>query len=90
MMPSLTPQRAVTPLNVVRTMNFRTIRPILRSEIPVSTRKHRVSLMRELQVVKDFGQMLDQTNASGLNPCEIVGEIDITGTDVHTLHLNRK
>lgn len=86
-----TPARRPTqPINVVTTMHLKTIRPVEKSAIPVSRGKGRGAAIQQLQVVKEFNELLDHINASGLNPCEIAGEIDVSGPDVTAERQKRK
>ena len=79
----------IRAINVVTTMNFKTIRPILKSEIPLSRGRGKAT-MHELQVVKEFNALLDQVNNNGLNPCEIAGEILVSGPEVDAERKKRK
>jgi hypothetical protein len=76
--------------NVASTLNFRSIRPIQRSEVPLAPRHGRTSVLRNLQVVKDFQEMLKFITSLGVSPYEVVGEIDITGDDVQKEVKKRK
>jgi hypothetical protein len=77
--------------NVASTLNFRSIRPIQRSEVPLApSRGGRASVLRNLQVVKDFNEMLKFIVTLGVSPYEVVGEIDITSEDVQKEVKKRK
>jgi hypothetical protein len=79
----------IRPINIISTMNFRTIRPIQKSDIPVSHGRGKAT-MQDLAVVREFNEMLDQVNEDGLNPCEIAGELDLNGEDVLAARGKRK
>lgn len=79
----------VRPINVVETMRFRTIRPIERTSLPVG-RSHNRATIRNLEVVREFNSLLDEVCKKGLNPCEIVGELDVSGPDVEAERQKRK
>lgn len=85
-----TQMATVRPINVVRTMNFRTIRPITRADMPVTKGRGQKATMLQLQVVRDFAELLDQVNSKGLNPCEIAGELDVNTEDVLAEREKRK
>lgn len=82
-------ERRTRPINVLTTMTFKTIRPIQKSEIPLSRGRGKAT-MHELQVVKDFNELLNQVAVRGLNPCEIAGEILLNGPEVEAERKKRK
>lgn len=81
---------ASRPANVLSNMQFRTIRPIAKSDIPISHGRRRGSTMKDLPVFKDFQAMLQTINDKNLNPCEIGGELLMTGPEIETERTKRK
>ena len=86
---SATQMQRTRPINIVSTMNFRTIRPIAKLDIPVSHGRGKATL-HDLAVVREFNELLDHVNQNGLNPCEIAGEIDVTSPEIEAERTKRK
>jgi hypothetical protein len=70
--------------------NIKTIRPIQKSELPMSRYRGRVSTMRNLEVVKDFDALLDHINKNNINPSEVAGEIVLDSPEIERERAGRK
>jgi hypothetical protein len=85
------PDRGTTrPANILKTIGgITTIRPMDKSDIPVSRGRNRAS-MRDLEVVKEFNALLDHINKQNLNPSEIAGEIMLDTPEIAAERGKRK
>jgi hypothetical protein len=88
-MKAATVMQRTQPINIIRNLGLKTIIAIDKDEIPV-TRSKGKSTMYELQVVRDFNEMLDHINKNGLNPCEIAAELNVAGADIEVERKRRK
>jgi hypothetical protein len=70
--------------------NFETIRPIRRSEIPLTRGRGNNKGLRGLQIVREFAMLLTIAKERGINPYEIAAEIDMTGEEVKQEMTRRK
>ena len=66
--------------NAVQALNFRTIKPIERTEIPIGRGRDRG--LSNLTVVKEFNALLDLVVKEGINPYEVAGEIDMNTVEI--------
>jgi len=80
----------IAALNAFQLMHIRTIRPILRSEVPTARRREKDSGLRGLEVVKDFNILLGNIRDKIVSPFEVIGEIDTTGSDCKAEKARRK
>lgn len=81
----------VRAVNIVKTLRLSTIKAILKDEIPISRGRHRGSSMRELKVVKEFEELLDQVSKQhGSGPYEIYGELNMKGPEIEAERTKRK
>lgn len=76
--------------NAVATLDFKMIRPISRNEIPLGRGKGRGYGLRSMIVIREFEVLLDHIVRSGLNPYEVVGEIDTTIPEIRIEKDRRK
>lgn len=83
-------QNRPSTVNPISRLNFRTIRPIERTELPLGRGRGRNSKLLNLKVVQEFNALLNQIITTGLNPYEIVAEIDISGEEVLAEAAKRK
>lgn len=75
--------------NLVKTLKLQTIRPISRAELPVS-RGHGKATLHILPCVLELTRLLDGVVQNGLNPHEIVAEIEVSGPEVDEERGKRK
>ena len=76
-------------INVLDGMKFHTIRPISRNDLPLGRGRNRYAGLRHLSVFREINNLLDRVNSEGLNPCEVVGEIDVTTPEI-TIEATRR
>lgn len=73
---------SMTSANPLSRLNFTTIRPVSRLDLPLGRGRGRNAKLKSLKVVQEFNALLNQIVEVGFNPYEIVGEIDITGDEI--------
>ena len=79
--------KTVTANNLIESLDFRTIRPISRADLPRNSRGFSI---KSLQVVKDFITTLDTIGKLGITPYEVLGELDMQSKDVVMAKAGRK
>ena len=77
-------------LGEAKNFEFKTLRSISRSDIPLNRGRGHGASLNDMQVVKDFNLLLDTVNASGISPYEVVKEIDTTTAEMKMQRSQRK
>jgi hypothetical protein len=77
-------------VNVVSSMNLKTIRPINKNAIPLGRGRGRSVNLQNLQVVRDFNLLLDRICSEGISPYEVAGEICTDDPDIQAEMKRRK
>ena len=70
--------------------NIRTIRPVEKSELPVSRYRGRISTMHNLQVVKELMAVLEYIKKNNVDPDAIAGEIVLDSPEIEAERAGRK
>lgn len=76
--------------NHFQMLHFRTIRPILLSDVPTPRKQSRSSELRKLEVVLDFNTLLGHIKDGLVTPAEVSGELALDGKDVNIVRTKKK
>lgn len=76
--------------NMIAALEIKTIRAIMKDDIPLGRGKAGHLDIYSLRVMKDFRSLLEEIRNSGVSPFEVAGEIDMTDPEIQIERARRK